>query len=110
MSKTKRSRSRAADATAILDRMIGDDPRVRARADEAVVRAEVAQLVYDIRTRAGLTQRQLAQSIGAAPSIIARLEDADYEGPTLALLERIAHALNRRLEIRLAPQPRKIAA
>lgn len=35
--------------------------------------------------------------------MICRLEDADYEGHSLAMLWRIAAALNQRVEIRLAP-------
>ena len=34
---------------------------------------------------------------------IARLEDADYEGRSLAMLRRIAGALNQRVEIRFIP-------
>ncbi len=33
-------------------------------------------------------------------SVICRLEDADYEGHSLAMLQRIAAALNKRVEIR----------
>jgi hypothetical protein len=35
--------------------------------------------------------------------VIARLEDADYEGHSLSMLQRIAHVLNQRLEIQLIP-------
>jgi hypothetical protein len=47
-----------------------------------------------------LTQRQLARLVGTTASVICRLEDADYEGHYLAMLHRIAAALNRRVEIR----------
>ena len=51
-------------------------------------------------TRAGLSQRELAKRAGTTASVICRLEDADYEGHSLAMLRRIAAALDRRLEIR----------
>jgi hypothetical protein len=35
--------------------------------------------------------------------VIARLEDAEYEGHSLSMLKRIAQALNQRLEIHLSP-------
>jgi hypothetical protein len=35
--------------------------------------------------------------------VIARLEDADYAGHSLSMLQRIARALNRRVEINLLP-------
>jgi hypothetical protein len=41
--------------------------------------------------------------IGTTASVICRLEDADYEGHSLAMLRRIAAALNQRVEIRFVP-------
>jgi hypothetical protein len=35
--------------------------------------------------------------------VIARLENADYEGHSLSMLQRIAYALNQRVEINLLP-------
>ena len=52
---------------------------------------------------AGLTQRELADRVGTTQSVIARLEDADYAGYSLSMLQRIARALNRRVEINLLP-------
>jgi ribosome-binding protein aMBF1 (putative translation factor) len=46
---------------------------------EASINAKVAQLLYEARTKAGLTQQQLAELIGTKQPVIARLEDADYE-------------------------------
>ena len=45
-------------------------------------------------------RKQLAKLVGTTPSVICRLEDADYEGHSLAMLRRIAAALNKRVEIR----------
>ena len=59
--------------------------------------------IHGLRTKAGLTQRQLAKLVGTTASVICRLEDADYEGHSLAMLTRIATALNRRVEIRFLP-------
>jgi len=66
-------------------------------------------LVHDARTGAGLTQRELAERIGTKQSVIARLEDADYEGHSLSMLKRIADAVGKRLEIRLAPGDGRVA-
>ena len=38
--------------------------------------------------------------MGTTQSVISRLEDADYEGHSLAMLNRIAAAVERRVEIR----------
>jgi len=61
---------------------------------------EVAVKIYDLRKKTGLTQKQLAGLIGTSPSVISRLEDADYQGHSLAMLRRIAEALGKRVEIR----------
>ena len=45
-------------------------------------------LFYD----AGFTQMALAKRVGTAQSVIARLEDTEYAGHSLTMLERIAAA------------------
>ena len=54
----------------------------------------------------------MGKLVGTTVSVICRLEDADYEGHSLAMLNRIAEALNRRVEIRFIPirKPRLQAA
>ena len=61
-----------------------------------------------LRIANGLSQRQLAQLIGTTASVICRLEDANYEGHSLAMLNRIAAALNQRVEIRFVPAERRL--
>jgi transcriptional regulator with XRE-family HTH domain len=65
--------------------------------------AEIARKIYDLRTEAALSQRALAKLVGTTASVICRLEDSDYEGHSLAMLRRIAAALNKRVEIRFVP-------
>ena len=101
-SKASHKARRTSDAVEILDRMTSGDAATRELVERASVNALVAQLIYDARTKAHLTQKQLADLIGTQQPVIARLEDADYEGHSLTMLQRIAKALNRRLEIRLA--------
>ena len=45
----------------------------------------------------------MARKAGTTASVICRLEDADYEGHSLAMLRRIAAALDKRVEIRFVP-------
>jgi ribosome-binding protein aMBF1 (putative translation factor) len=97
-------KNKAGDALKIIDRMVGDDVELRAMIDEQRAGADIAQLIYDARTRAGLTQKQLADLIGTSQPTIARLEDADYQGHSLGMLRRIASALHLRLELRLLPE------
>jgi ribosome-binding protein aMBF1 (putative translation factor) len=77
--KAKIKPEKTTDALVILERMAGESPRLRQLAEEARVNAAVAQLIYDARTKAGLSQAQLAERIGTNQSVISRLEDADYE-------------------------------
>jgi DNA-binding XRE family transcriptional regulator len=64
---------------------------------------EIALKIQALRTKVGLTQAQLAKVVGTTASVICRLEDADYQGHSVAMLRRIAAALNRRVEIRFLP-------
>src|ERR1700688_2857467 len=92
------------DAAEILHRRyFAGKPDMLAALEEARANDEVARKIYDLRTRAGLTQRQLAKLVGTTASVICMLEDADYEGHSLSMLRRIAKALDRRVEIRFVP-------
>ena len=89
------------------DRYIGNDPKHIEEYEQEVLNAEIARKVYDLRTKAGLSQRELARRVGTSASAICRLEDADYEGHSLFMLKRIAEALDKRVEIRFVPIRRK---
>lgn len=91
------------DAMKIIDKMIGDDPERRQRIAEARTNSEIAQMVYDARNAAGLTQKQLADKIGTGQSTIARLEDSDYDGHSLSMLQRIAKALGCQIQLNMVP-------
>lgn len=66
-------------------------------------RAEVARKIYDLRKAAGLTQKELAARVGTTSSVISRLEAADYEGHSFAMLRRIAAALGHKVRIEFDP-------
>jgi transcriptional regulator with XRE-family HTH domain len=89
------------DGMKIIDSIIGNDQELRDLCEQASINAHVAQLIYDARTEAGLSQAELAKLIGTTQSVISRLEDADYEGHSLSMLNKIAQALNREVRINL---------
>jgi DNA-binding XRE family transcriptional regulator len=100
---TKKLRT-TTDAVEIIHRRFFEGKPDRLRMlEEARAEDEVARKIYGLRTKAGLTQAQLGKMIGTTASVICRLEDADYEGHSLAMLRRIAAALNQRVEIRFVP-------
>ena len=94
---------KARDATKILDHLTGEDSELREMIAEEALNARVARMIYEARTRAGLTQAHLAELIATKQPVIARLEDADYEGHSLSMLQRIAEALGQRLEVSFVP-------
>jgi ribosome-binding protein aMBF1 (putative translation factor) len=92
------------DAIDIINRRyLNHDPARQDLLREISLNAKVAQLIYAARKDAGLTQQQLADLIQTKQSVIARLEDADYEGHSLSMLQRIGEALGQRIEINLVP-------
>ncbi|NMG06972.1 helix-turn-helix transcriptional regulator [Brasilonema sp. UFV-L1] len=95
--------AKTSNAIKIIDKMTRTDHELEAMVAEASINAEVAQLIYEARTKAGLTQKQLAELVGTKQPVIARLEDADYEGHSLSMLQKIACALNQRVVIHLTP-------
>ena len=97
-----KAKTYTSDALEILDRRIGDDPAMRAMIAQEQLNGQIAQMIYDARTKAGLTQRQLAERIATKQSVIARLENADYSGHSLKMLQRIATALGRKVHVRLS--------
>ncbi len=66
---------------------------------------DLALLVREMREDAGLTQTELAKKIGTTQSVIARLEDAEYTGHSLSMLERIATACGVALKLHAEKKP-----
>ena len=60
---------------------------------------QAAREVMRLRLDQGLTQKELAERIGTQQASISRLERAAYK-PNVAFLQRVAEALDARVEIR----------
>ena len=97
-------KGKTSDGLAILDRRHFRGRPIRQRAlSDAKLNAEIAQEIYALRIKAGLTQKGLADLVGTTDTAISRLEDANYTGHSIKMLQRISAALNRRLEIHFVP-------
>ena len=83
----------------LRNRYVKDDPERKASVEAERVNAQVARMIYDLRNDAGLTQKELAELVDTTQSVISRLEDADYEGHSLSMLNRIAEALKQRMTV-----------
>ena len=65
---------------------------------EADLASRLAEIVYRLRTSAGLTQTELARRMGTTQSSIARVE-AGGSLPTLDLLDRVGRALDAQITL-----------
>ena len=75
------------------------DPEFVAAANELEPGYQIARL----RIQRGLTQAQLADMVGTRQPSIARLENGSSV-PSLSFLDRIATALDARIELRVVPR------
>lgn len=60
---------------------------------------ELGQLIYDLRTQAGLSQRELAHRMETTQSVISRLEEGGGARNRIDTLARVATALDRHLVV-----------
>lgn len=105
--KPKRSSEKTTDALKIIDRAVEGKPDIPGLLAEARMNLAVAQMLYDGRIKAGLSQAELARRVGTTQSVISRLEDADYQGHSLTMLQKIAAALGRNLQFQFGPVKQK---
>jgi transcriptional regulator with XRE-family HTH domain len=89
--------------TTFHDMLIAADPELAAMVEEARQNIRIAEQIYSLRHRRKLTQKQLAERVGTRQSVIARLEDSDYESYTLDTLRRVAAALGAVLRVEMVP-------
>jgi ribosome-binding protein aMBF1 (putative translation factor) len=73
--------------------------------ERTVQQIDLAMLLREMREGASLTQSELARKVGTTQSAIARLEDAEYIGHSLTMLERIATACGVALKLRAEKKP-----
>lgn len=97
MSKKIRATSNAIEI--LKQRYIKEDADRKASLQAEHINAEVAKMIFELRSSAGLSQKELAEIVGTTQSVVSRLEDADYAGHSLSMLSRIAKALNQRLKV-----------
>ena len=98
------TKKKTRNALDLIAQDVGKDASFRTQVEEEKLNAQVAQMIYDARVAAKLTQKELADLAGTTQPVIARLEDADYEGHSLTMLRRIAEALGRKVVVRFLPR------
>jgi transcriptional regulator with XRE-family HTH domain len=72
-----------------------------AAAVEAEARLQLAELVYNARTAAGLSQTEFARRAGTSQAVVSAIENG-AQAPGGVMLARLAHAVGGTLRIDLA--------
>lgn len=67
----------------------------------------LARELLAARMKAGLTQEDVAESMGTTKSAVSRLEAVGKHSPSVCTLKKYAGAVGCELEIRLLPVPRR---
>lgn len=75
------------------------DPVFAERFDAAGEAWDVAMQIAALRDKAGLSQKDLARKLHTSQQQISRLESPAYEGHSLRMLRRVAHALNAEVKV-----------
>jgi ribosome-binding protein aMBF1 (putative translation factor) len=91
--------------TQIVNRRSRRSAVYRRTFERTLQQIDLALLVREMREEAGFTQTELAEKVGTTQSVIARLENADYAGHSLMMLERIAAACGVGLRLRAEKKP-----
>ena len=89
----------------IVGRRARNSATYRKTFERTLQRIDLALLVREMREDAEFTQTELAKRVGTTQSVIARLEDAEYAGHSLTMLERIAAACGVGLRLRAEKKP-----
>lgn len=78
------------------------DPEFQSAYEEADVEYRVVEALIEARSRARLSQTELAKRIGTTQSAVARLESGQIS-PTISTLKRYAAATGSRLVVDMLP-------
>lgn len=79
------------------------DPEFRLEYEKAQVEFAPIRAILDARMKRGMTQAQIAKKMGTTQSSIARVE-AGRSNPTIPYMQRLADALDMKLDVRFLPR------
>ncbi len=75
------------------------DPEFKAEYDRQQPEFAVIEAILEARVKKDITQKTLAERMGTKQSVISRLESGNAN-PSIAVLQKLAKALNLHLEIK----------
>src|SRR5438445_13776607 len=100
---SQKTQKRTSDSLALVEGLTGKSQQMADLVEQEQANLDIARKIYELRSKAKLSQTELARKVGTTQSVVSRLEDADYDGHSLEMLRRIASALEKRIEIRFLP-------
>jgi DNA-binding XRE family transcriptional regulator len=108
MNKDPKTR-KITDGVELLDRKyVRKDEKLKKMVEEEFEKLQIGQQIYDLRKEANLTQEELAEMVGTTGSVISRLENADYDGHSVKMLQRVASALGKKVTINIVDRDDKL--
>lgn len=100
MASRKKQKPPHNDALTVMTKMFGAEAGWTKGVADATAAAEIAEEVYGLRERHGLTQLALATLIGSSQSAVARMEDGEYRGHSISVLRRMAAAVGEQVSFK----------
>ncbi|MFQ5582393.1 MAG: helix-turn-helix domain-containing protein [Mariprofundaceae bacterium] len=91
---------------ATLKKQWMNDPEVREAYEEHVYEFEIASSLIAARTKAGLTQSEVAKRMGTTQSVVARIEGGS-QLPSMKSVIRYATAIGAHPVLQLVREPRQ---
>ncbi len=89
-----------------LTKELLQNPDFKAEYDALQPEMDITRAILDARINAGMTQVELSEKSGISQADISRLEKGT-RNPSLALLKRLAEAMDSTLRIEFVPNARK---
>ena len=75
------------------------DPAFRREYEKLEPEFAIVRAIVEARAKKNISQEELAKRMGTGQAVISRLENANAS-PSLALIKRLANALNLKVELR----------
>jgi len=82
------------------------DPKVKEEYNLLKEEFQIAEEIIKARTKAHISQSELANMIGTKAPAISRIESPGYGRVSITMLKKVADALNCKLQIKLVPKTR----
>ncbi len=92
------------DLQKLTDELL-QDPDFKREYEALLPEMDITRAILDARIRAGMTQTELSEKSGISQADISRLEKGT-RNPSIALLKRLAEAMDSTLKIEFIPKTR----